>query len=237
MTFRQPLAAGAFCVLLTVFLAACDPTGSDGLTGPLQDDVTGLEQLAPEAPVPAAIELELMPTIMSRSVIMKDLDAHVAKKVAKRLRKLNKEKKRALNRAHVRARRVFSETPEPDADTVAELQAQLDDALATVFDPEDMERIQAAALRLSELPMPPNETSSLSLGKVDPCTDRCTENFTVEVVAAEVMYLSALVGCAYTGPIAPACWGVATVARAAEFITTAVTYSNCLEACREAMNT
>lgn len=236
MTFREPLAAGAFCVLLTVFLAACDPTGSDGLTGPSHEAVTGLEQPAPEAPVPVAIELDQMPTVMSRSVIMKDLDVHVAKKVAKRLSKLSKEKKRALNKAHVRARRVLSETPEPNADTVAELQAQLDEALSTVFDVQDMERIQAAALRLSELPMRPNEPLSLSLGKVDPCTDRCTENFTVDVIAAEVMYLSGLVGCAYTGPIAPACWGVATVVRAAELISTAVTYSNCLEACREAMN-
>ena len=232
MTFRAPLAAGAFCVLLTVLLAACDPTEPGGLTGPSPDDVTSQDW--PEAE--AAIELDQMPNVMSRSVIMKDLDAHVAKKVAQRLRRLSKAKKRALNKAHVRARRVLSETPEPDADTVAKLQAQLNEALSTVFDAQDMERIQAAALRLSELPMLPNEPSSLSLGKVDPCTDRCTENFTVDVVAAEVMYLSALVGCAYTGPIAPACWGVATVARAAEFISTAVTYSNCLEACREALN-
>lgn len=150
------------------------------------------------------------------------------------IEKLSKKQKRALNMAHARAQRVLSETTKPDADTLEELQAQLDAALSTVFDSQDMARIQAATLRLTELPMRPNDTSSWSLGKVDPCTDRCTENFTVDVVATEIMYMSALVGCAYTGPIAPACWGVATVSRAAELISTTVSYTNCLEACREA---
>lgn len=231
--------AGVFSVLalfLAILLSACD-------TSALVDGSETTPPVASDARVEVVdIPVEAIPSITSPKTLVRALDDRVFVKTRARAAAATPEEIRALVLAREAAEAVIAVNGNVAPDELDNMMRQANAAIEPFINEQDAAYISAVVRRLDELGTSADDFPSLvktleregALAKTGPCDQACVAEYTNNIAMIEFAYLGGLAACTFSGPISPFCFGVATAVKTASIVTSTVTYTTCVKACREA---
>lgn len=222
---------GYLPVVALLVLSACDSAGLQET--PLTYDGTEYRT--------GQLSIVEIAGVTSTKTLVRELDDRVVKPVRSRLEVATPEQIRALRDAKTLAMEIVELGNAVTPEALETMQRVADAALAPFITAENALYLEAIARRISELDVSSSEIyktardvqTEESLGKVDPCTSACETSYLTGIVQIEAAYLGGLAGCAFTGPISPICFGVATAVKTTAVISSTLNYTSCVKTCRE----
>ena len=232
---RKTGISGLFTLFLAVMLSACDSASvvdHSGAISPISPDNHTAVVDIPVATIPA---------ITSPKTLVRALDDRVLMKARSRAAAATPEQVRALVLAREAAEKVIAVDGNVPPDVLENMERLAAAAIEPFINKQDAAYISAVIRRLDELgtsaedfpPLVKSLQREGALSKTGPCDQACVGEYMNNIAMIEFAYLGGLTACAFSGPISPLCFAAATAVKTTSIVTSTLTYTTCVDACRE----